>query len=375
MSYYITCGEIQKHLKKYYEDTGKKVQFVEMISLLYKNNKLSNIYPDTDKIAYNENMTDEEFEIFVDSLVFAVDECAISTFQIKENDIIPLYRDVFVIRHPRYTSEFLHKHNYFEINYVLKGTCDFRFKDDMHKLKEGEVCIIAPNSTHDMYVYDENSVVYTIMIRQSTFDTTFFSLLSQKNLLSYFFRNILHNKSKENFLILCSDENNSLKTIIRALIVEYYRNDDYSNNCSINLVNLFFSNLLRTYSKALQFNTFTTGSDFSLILQYIQKNYHTITLSNLSENFHYSEPHMCNLIKQNTGYNFSELIKRLRMADAVEYLLNTSLRINEIAEKIGYNSSDHFSRVFRSTYKISPQKYRNEHKKSASPYFKPFSLN
>ncbi|MDO5517514.1 MAG: AraC family transcriptional regulator [Clostridium sp.] len=374
MARYITCGELQHHLKNYYHTTGKKVQFVEMISFLYRRNNLSAAPPEAHEIEYNENMTDEEFERLVDSLVFTVDESAISTSQVKENDIIPTAKDVFVIRHPRYTRVFPHRHNYFEINYVLKGTCDFTFNDDVHKLKEGEVCIIAPESTHDMYVGDDESVVYTIMIRKSTFDTTFFSLLSQKNLLSYFFRNILHNKSKENFLILSSSDNKWLKIIIRVLMLESYGNDDYNNGCCINWVNLFFSNLLRTYSKTQQYYNYTVGSDFHLILQYIQKNYHTITLSELAANFHYSEPHMCNLIKQNTGYNFTDLIKQLRMADAVEYLINTNLRVNEIAEKVGYNSSDHFSRVFRSSYKMSPLQYRKDHKGSETSDFRPLSM-
>lgn len=375
MARYITYGELQNHLKSYYKDKGRKIQFTEMISFLYKRNMLSETCPESHEINYNEGMSDEEYEDLVDSLVLTVDEEAVTTVQVTENDIIPTAKDVYVIRHPRYTRTFPHKHNYFEINYVIKGSCDFTFNDEVKKLKEGEICIIAPNSTHDMYVDDDDSIVYTIMIRKSTFDTTFFSLLSQKNLLSYFFRNILQDESKENFLLLYSGNNKWLKNIIRVMMLESYRNDDYSNSCCINWVNLFFSNLLRSYSTTLQFYNYNIGSDFSLILQYIQKNYHTITLSELSAEFHYSEPHMCNLIKQNTGYNFTDLIKRLRMTDAVDYLCNTNLKINEIAEKVGYNSSDHFSRVFRTTYKVSPQQYRKDHRELGSSDFKPFSLD
>ena len=59
------------------------------------------------------------------------------------------------------------------------------------------------------------------------------------------------------------------------------------------------------------------------------------------------------------------------MADAVNYLTNTSLKIGEIAEAVGYNSSDHFSRVFRSTYKMSPQNYRSQYQKTGD-HFLPF---
>ena len=48
------------------------------------------------------------------------------------------------------------------------------------------------------------------------------------------------------------------------------------------------------------------------------------------------------------------------MSDAIDYLENTDLSISEIAKIIGYNSSDHFSRVFKSCYHISPQYYRTQ---------------
>ncbi|OYP50905.1 hypothetical protein CG709_02510 [Lachnotalea glycerini] len=140
----------------------------------------------------------------------------------------------------------------------------------------------------------------------------------------------------------------------------------------MNWVNLLFSSLLRNYSKTIQFYNYQLGSDFSLVLQYIQHNYQALSLSALAKLFHYSEPHLCTLIKQNTGYTFTNLIKRLRMADAVDYLLNTDLKVSEIAEKIGYNSADHFSRVFRATYKMSPQEYKKKNKKQNLP-FVPFS--
>ena len=109
------------------------------------------------------------------------------------------------------------------------------------------------------------------------------------------------------------------------------------------------------------------------MLQYIQHNYQSLTLSSLAELFHYSEPHLSTLIKQNTGFTFTELIKRLRLADATDYLLNTNLKIGEIAERIGYNSADHFSRIFRATYKMSPQEYRKQNQNTDTA-FVPFAI-
>lgn len=371
MPFYITYGEFQHHMKEYYLRTGSRMQFPEMTDYLYKKGQLSETAPS--HIAASEmfgSMTDEEYDKVIDSLVLTLNPNRALNPSVGETDIIPTKRDVFIIRHPRYTRPSPHTHNYFEIDFVANGTCTFVFEKTSRVLSEGEFCVIAPSSEHDL-VIDDDSTVFCIMLRKSTFDTTFFSLMSQKDLLSYFFRTILQDDSHANYLLFFAENNAWLKTIVRNAMGESYKNDAYSNTCCISWINLLFSNLLRNYSKTLQFYNYQMGSDFSLVLQYIQHNYQTLTLASLAKLFHYSEPHLCTLIRQNTGYHFTELIKRLRMADAVEYLTNTHQKISEIAERIGYHSADHFSRVFRGTYHMSPQEYRKTHI-SENEIFRPF---
>lgn len=373
MAYYITYGEFQQHMKDYFFRTGSRMQFPEMADYLYRKGLLSETPPDP--MLTSEmfgDMDDDAFNKIIDQLPLELNPQIAITPKVKESDIFPNSGDVFIIRHPRYTRPAPHIHNYFEINYVASGSCTFVFEKSKRTMQEGELCIIAPSSEHDL-VIDDDSTVFCIMLRKSTFDTTFFSLLSRKDLLSYFFRTILQDDSHANYLLFFSENNKWLKQIIHNAMGESYKNDSYSNACCISWINLLFSNLLRNYSKTLQFYDYQMGADFSLVLQYIQHNYQTVTLASLAELFHYSEPHLCTLIKQNTGHTFTGLIKRLRLAEAIDYLTNTNLKIGEIAEKVGYNSADHFSRVFRSTYKMSPQEYRkqNSHTEEA---FVPFEV-
>ena len=362
MPYYITYGEFQYHLKEYFFRTGSRMQFPEMVDYLYRKGLLLNEYPH--ELPANKmfgELSSEEFDRIVDSFVLSVNPNISISTSVTEKEIIPLIRDVYIIRHPRYTRPYLHTHNYFEIDFVVSGECDLAFENEKRILKAGELCIIAPSSRHDLIINDDNAFVFCIMIRKSTFNTTFFSLLSQKNLLSYFFRMILQGNSHSNYLLFYSDDILWLKNIAMNAMGECYKQDSFSNSNAINWINLFFSHLLRNYSKTVQFYNYQMGTDFSLILQYIQHNYQTLTLASLAEFFHYSEPHLSTLIKQNTGCSFTMLIKQLRMADAVSYLTNTRMKVNEIAESVGYNSADHFSRVFRSEYKMSPQEYRKIH--------------
>ncbi len=361
MAYYVTYGEFQKQMKEYYLSTGNRMQFPEMIRYLYNKDLLSESPPHSfPSHKLFGNIDAAEFNKIIDQMVLNVDPFSPTNFCVTENDIIPHMRDVFIIRHPRYTRPSPHSHNYFEIDYVAEGQCTFVFEDTSRVLKKGEACIIAPFSKHDLII-DDDSTVFCIMLKRSIFDNTFFSLLTRNDLLSYFFRTTLQDDSHANFLLFFVGNTEWINQIIYNAMSESYKNDSYSNNCCITWINLLFTYLLRNYSKTLQFYDYQMGSDFSLVLQYIQHNYQNLTLSALAKLFHYSEPHLCTLIKRNTGHSFTGLIKRLRMSGAVDYLTNTNLKVSEIAEKVGYNSADHFSRVFRKTYQMSPQEYRRKH--------------
>jgi AraC-like DNA-binding protein len=67
----------------------------------------------------------------------------------------------------------------------------------------------------------------------------------------------------------------------------------------------------------------------------------------------------------NLNQNFSDVIRDLKMKHAVDYLDNTSYHINEIASLVGYDSVDHFSKVFKRLYNIPPTQYRNHNKTQA----------
>lgn len=360
MNQYISIGEFQKHLKEYYNLFNIKLNFFELSKYLYESNLLSVNYDEFIDLNLYDNLNDDEFFNSLNKypLEINLNQITSNKYQVCEDDIIPSDKDVYVIKHFRYLKNQLHSHNYFEINYIYKGSCNFYFEKDYKKLNEGELCIIAPNSIHDIELTDDESIVITILIRKSTFDTTFFSLLSQKNLLSYFFRNILYGNKESNYLLFSMESSTKLKNIIKELTLDSFRNDTYSNNCCISYINLLFSHILRNYNKIIQLHDYNINCDFSLVLNHIQQNYKTLTLSKLSETFHYSVPHLSTLIKKNTGLSYSDLIKKLKMSDALDYLKNTNLSISEISKITGYNSTDHFSRVFKSCYNTSPQNYR-----------------
>lgn len=369
MTYYITYGEFQKYIKDYYHQNGTLLSFNEITNHLLDKGVLKQTYAPFKLSAIYEDMTNEDFEDNLNSIVLTLTIKDSKTFKVQESFLHSNTKGVLAMKHPNYIKTQSHTHDYYEINYVSNGKCNFTFKNIKRLMEKGEIFIIPPFTEHEI-VPKEEATVYTIMLQSSIFHSIFFSLLSE-NLLYYYFKTILQEPDSFNYLSFFVSNESYLEKIIRNLLMESNQIDGYGNSSCINWLSLFFLTILRNYDDTILHYNYQMGTDFSLMLQYIQHNYQTLTLSSLAELFTYSEPHLSTLIRQNTGYTYTDLIKKLRLSEALLYLTTTDLKIGEIADLIGYNSADHFSRVFRAECDISPQQYKKQHTKENFflPYF------
>ncbi len=312
-------------------------------------------------------MSSDEFTEMIRSLPINASRILKSpeSTSILEKNVIPDNRDIFAYKHLPYVDDLLHFHNHFEINYVYSGTAKQIFEKESRLLTEGELCIIAPYSKHDVLA-TLNNLVISILVRKSTFDTIFWKLMSQKDLLSLFFRNTLYETNKSNYLLFKTANSDLTKKTIQNIMIESNYDDPYSNNSAGIWMNVLFVHILRYFSDTIHFYDYDSSAnqafDFSLLLQYVQHNYQNVTLNSLAKMFHYSEAYLSKLIKKNLKYNFTTMIKNLRMSHSLEYLLNSQLKISEISELVGYESVDHFSRTFKKKYGSSPQEYRINHR-------------
>lgn len=97
----------------------------------------------------------------------------------------------------------------------------------------------------------------------------------------------------------------------------------------------------------------------SEIINYIQANYVTVTLDELSQKFFLSKPYLSKYIKEQSGLTFGENVKKIRMKKAKTLLKNGNMKVESIAEAVGYQNVEHFNRLFKKQYGVTPVQYRN----------------
>ena len=95
------------------------------------------------------------------------------------------------------------------------------------------------------------------------------------------------------------------------------------------------------------------------ITNYIYANYKDVTLDDLAEKFYLSKPYLSKYIKEKSGMAFGDILKKVRMKKARSMLKSSSATVESIAESVGYQNVEHFNRVFKKMYNITPVQYRN----------------
>lgn len=274
-------------------------------------------------------------------------------------------RNIFISRHNRYTPGFTHKHNFFEIVYVYAGKCDQNIGLERLHFRQGDFIFIAPGVFHNIEVFDDETVVFNILLRKATFYQMFTPLMKQNDIISEFFSEGLYNSQHITYLIFHTDADEAVN--VPQYMIQLYQEHLFHDACSdqimIGMMTMLIGMITRHYlsdmESSLTRNT-REASDHFLVLNYIQTNLNTVTLADVAQHFGFSLSYCSRLIKDSTGLGFNEWKNALRMRRAERMLLNTNKTVSSISEELGYMNPETFIRSFKKFTKMTPAQYRKK---------------
>ncbi len=366
--YFTTIGTVYDYLIARHQQTGGEFPFPMVLEELRREGRLANIPPPVQP--FKPIMDIDEFYNYLRGLCVYAEPILphahtyLADPTVKESELFQEGREVFTFLNMPYQLDLMHFHNFFEISYVLSGSCTFLFEGETVCLSAGDVCIVSPLSRHSLPL-KPGCLCLSIVVRKDTLDSMMGHLLTQQDLVSMFIHNSLYGSRRANYILLKTGNDPLPFQTVQWLTYETNLTELYSNSCSTSLLNLFLARVLRASRNTVALYHYEGYSkqdfDFALVLQYIQQNYRTVSLADLSKTFHFDEAYLSKLIRKNMDKNFIDVLRTVKMSHAVDYLTNTSMKVSKIAEAVGYDSADYFSRAFRSVYGISPQQYRKRH--------------
>lgn len=106
-------------------------------------------------------------------------------------------------------------------------------------------------------------------------------------------------------------------------------------------------------------NPVQTVSTLSPVIDYIKAHYHEqIELTQLAKQCNMSVSHLIRCFKKFFDGTPHEYLLSFRLRQAKNLLLTTSISVEIISEKCGFNSASHFARAFRSNHQMTPTEFR-----------------
>ena len=97
------------------------------------------------------------------------------------------------------------------------------------------------------------------------------------------------------------------------------------------------------------------------IMNYIQNNYVDVTMDVLAEKFGLSKPYLSKYIKEKSGMTFQDAVKAARMKKARRLLKESNQTVESIAASVGYENVEHFNRLFKKAYEMTPEQFRRKY--------------
>lgn len=146
------------------------------------------------------------------------------------------------------------------------------------------------------------------------------------------------------------------KEILTNIVTSTFE-DVSIEEAGVNLTNM----LLEFGDYLVQLRGHQSQSSLLLVEADIKEHYmENLTLKDLGKKYYVNSAYLGQMFKKQYGESFKDYLNRIRMVKAEELLLNTNLKIHEIAEEVGYSDVDYFINRFISYAGCTPAKYRKQ---------------
>lgn len=280
--------------------------------------------------------------------------------------------EINVFPHFRFSPPNYHTQSFLMINFVCRGEFVNTIEGEEVIMHAGDVCITGPYTYRSFDCtskdFDERcfATTFHIFVHPNSIEKMFENVLKKDDAFSNFIKSIILETQHSNYaLFTCKDNSVSLR-LGELLWFEMRSSRDVNSVANSDIGNAIFKAFLAEITNekrySLSFSKKNNRASTNDIITYITNHFRTITLQELSRHFNYSLPYISKLIKQRLGKNFTEFITELRIQNALKLLKNSSLTITAISQDCGYKNIEHFLRVFKSQFGITPTEYRNQNK-------------
>ena len=249
------------------------------------------------------------------------------------------------------------------LRYIIDGSAEFVVDGETVIVRKGQVSYIPEGCWLSCKALEDTFAFYSIRFTTSVFyeganflrEYYNFPLVMDvgEGIEPYFgdiYKWVRTDKKSKSFHV-----RGALDTLIASLID--ILNSDEPDDVKAEINGLEYN--LEQIRKRVKKSTVQTDPRIQTVIDYIMLNpteeYTSDKLSGMAE---VAETTFRRLFKEATGKTATEFIRQVRLTTAARLLLVSNDRVNCIAHDVGFEDANHFTRVFRQAFGMTPGRYR-----------------
>ncbi len=249
-----------------------------------------------------------------------------------------------------------HTHDEFEIAFFIKADLQIFVKDQQYHIKDGDLLLVGEYEIHKiLYTKNTRYTRYVLMFTRKYIEDIL-KVLDIENVLQHIqqlkqkrFKPSLKQTDEIMHYIKCMETNKDhlLGTSTDNAILK------------LNLAMLLLF-LCECTNKSHQ-TQLVAGTEEIIrqIIHYLNLHYkEPISLEGIEGEFHLSRYHLCRMFKKYTGFSIGEYVRNKKIIEAQKMLKQTDRSITEICFDCGFQSLQHFFRVFKKLTNTTPYQYK-----------------
>lgn len=257
-----------------------------------------------------------------------------------------------------------HRHDYYELVYVLQGSFQHIIADHRVVLHENDMLLLDLNTVHSEYL-DGNSVVQYLQIPRSIIQHILDEQVLSSALTDFF---SAPKKREDSFRYIHFVHQGA--ALLRAHIVDLFQERYYRQTGSKYIIYGLLMRLLVRVDRADEYKMFLYKGEekgntkiFRMIDRYLERHYWNVDQPAMEAELNYSRDYINRIVRKTTGQTLTEYCISKRLEYAAWLLVRTKMSVNEIVDQCGYRNKTYFYRIFQAKFGFSPKEFRDRYSK------------
>ena len=253
------------------------------------------------------------------------------------------------------------RHEFYEMVYIKKGNAVFEISGQPAPIGPNDIVIIKPRQPHKFVVKSQAGCEFIVL--NFKFENPANGEFSEVSLGE--FLNFVSSKEAGPFITLKVSQKNEIINIMNRILKEKDSEDIGSDF----LQHLLVLELFVLISRALKMeweNSIKNKSPkvrelVQVSVKYINNNFERdISLGDIAKFVFLSPSYFIRAFKEETGISPINYLLKVRIERAKELLVESDMKISDIALNVGFSNQQRFNEIFKKHTKITPLQYRKQ---------------